>query len=341
MAMGESMSSDIALRGWQDRKGAMRTVIGLFEDTIDAQRALGALRKAEYQPDQISFIVRDARGEKDLDDDSPGAVARAVIASALETVGTWLQGLAELIVPDRGAFLVSGPLGAAVTAAQVHELPADATADDVQMLREAFTRFGFAHEEAGYLERRLVAGNMLIAVTFEDGHEQGEIQTVLSEYEAVHVVAAESEHWVSGPIPALLRASTTSSEIVADIAVPFLRLCTKSERHDACGSEVIDRNGEACGRVEELLANQMALDSGEDAPQVRYAVIGFGGILGLGRHLVALPIELINLNEQPARMNIDRDALQHAPEFDEDTPFSRSEERQLYTYFEISPYWSE
>jgi hypothetical protein len=334
------MSSDVALRDEQNREGAMRTVIGLFEDTIDAQRALGALRKADYQPDQISFIVRDEAGEKDMDDDGPGAVARAVIASALEAVGTWLQGLAELIVPNRGAFLVSGPLGAAVTAAQVHELPADTSPQEEQMLREAFIRFGFAAEEAGYLERRLVAGNMLIAVTYEDDSEQFAIQGILSGHEAVHIVAAESDSWVAGPLPELLRASSISSELVADISLPFLHVCADGG-HDACGAEVIDQNGEGSGEIEELLADQLTADAGDDAPQIRYAVIGYGGILGLGRHLVALPVELINLNEQPARMKIDRDALQQAPEFDEDTPFSRSEERQLYTHFEISPYWPE
>ena len=334
------MSSNVALRDGQNGQGAMRTVIGLFEDTIDAQRALGALRKAEYQPDQISFIVRDETGEKDLDEDGPGAVARAVIASALEAVGTWLQGLAELIVPNRGAFLVSGPLGAAVTAAQVHELPAETSPQEEQMLREAFIRFGFAEEEAGYLERRLVAGNMLIAVTYEDDREQFAIQSILSGHEAVHIVAAESERWISGPIPELLRASASSPALVADIALPFLRLCANGG-HDVCGADVVDQNGEECGKIEELLADHLAADSGGDTPQIRYAVIGYGGILGLGRHLAALPVELINLNEQPARMKIDRDALQQAPEFNEDTPLSRSEERQLYTYFEISPYWPE
>jgi hypothetical protein len=334
------MSSSVALRGEQNGEGAMRTVIGLFEDTIDAQRALGALRKAEYQPDQISFIVRDETGEQNLDEDGPGAVARAVIASALETVGTWLQGLAELIVPNRGAFLVSGPLGAAVTTAQVRELPAETTLQEEQMLREAFIRFGFADEEAGYLERRLVAGNMLIAVTYGDDSEQSAIQTMLSEYEAVHVVAAESDNWVAGPISELLRASSAPSALVADIALPFLRLCANGG-HDACGAEVADQNGEESGKIEELLADEPAADSGGDAPRIRYAVIGYGGILGLGRHLVALPVQLINLNEQPARMTIDRDALQQAPEFDEDTPFSRSEERQLFTHFDITPDWPE
>ncbi len=334
------MSSNVALRDEQNREGAMRTVIGLFEDTIDAQRALGALRKAEYQPDQISFIVRDEAGETDLDDDGPGAVARAVIASALEAVGTWLQGLAELIVPNRGAFLVSGPLGAAVTTAHIHELPADSSPQDEQMLREAFIRFGFAEEEAGYLERRLVAGNMLIAVTFGDDSEQSTIQQILSAHEAVHIVAAESDRWVSGPIPELLRASATPSAIVADIAVPFLRLCANSN-HEICGADVVDQSGEECGKIEELLADQVPANSGDAATQIRYAVIGFGGILGLGRHLVALPAELINLIEQPARMKIDRDVLQQAPEFDEDTPLSRSEERRLSTHFEISPYWPE
>jgi hypothetical protein len=322
----------------------MRTVAGLFEDTIDAQRALGALRKVGYQPDQISFIVRDESAESGEDDAGPGAVARAVIASALETVGSWLQGLAELIVPNRGAFLVSGPLGAAVTSAQITELspaarqePAAASGGDGRMLRDAFDRFGFSEDESGYLERRLVAGNMLVAVTFGGDDDQLSVQTVLAAHEAVHIVAAESEQWVTEPIPALLEASDDTPAFIADFSVPFRRLCDE-DGHNSCGSDVIDRYGEECGKIDELLANQSV---GDAEPLLRYAIIGFGGILGIGRRQVALPIELVDLTTQPAQLSIDQALLQGAPEFDRETPFSRSEERQVFTYFGLPVYWTD
>lgn len=341
------MASNAAPGSAHQHAEAMRTVAGLFEDTIDAQRALGALRKVGYQPEQVSFIVRDESAESDHDEAGPGAVARAVIASALETVGSWLQGLAELIVPERGAFLVSGPLGAAVTSAQITELspvsqqePVSSPPEDGRMLRDAFERFGFSDDEGSYLERRLVAGNMLIAVTFGGDEDQLAVQTVLAAHEAVHIVAAESEQWVTEPIPSLLQATDDTPAFVADFSVPFLHLCG-NKGHDACGSEVIDRDGEECGKIDDLLASASTGDAEGNAPVLRYAVISFGGILGIGRRKVALPIELIDLTVQPARLSVDEALLQRAPEFDPETPFSRSEERQVFLHFGLPVYWTD
>ena len=341
------MASNAAPDSDHQHAGAMRTVAGLFEDTIDAQRALGALRKEGYQPDQISFIVRDESAESSRDESGPGAVARAVIASALETVGSWLQGLAELIVPDRGAFLVSGPLGAAVTSAQITELspaarqkPAAPVDEDVRILRDAFDRFGFTEDEGTYLERRLVAGNMLIAVTFGGDDDQLAVQSILAAHEAVHIVAAETERWVTKPIPALLQAADDGPAFVADFSVPFRHLCDE-DGHDACGSEVIDRYGEECGKIDELLASQPVGNAEGEKPVLRYAVIGFGGILGIGRRQVALPIELIDLTTQPAKLSVDETLLQRAPEYDREMPFSRSEERQVFIHFGLPVYWND
>ena len=208
------------------------------------------------------------------------------------------------------------------------------------MLRDAFDRFGFSEDEGEYLERRLVAGNMLIAVTFCGDDEQLAVQTILAAHEAVHIVAAESEQWVTEPIPSLLQATDDTPAFVADFSVPFRHLCDE-DGHDACGSEVIDQNGEECGKIDELLANRPVGAVGGGEPILRYAVIGFGGILGIGRRQVALPIELIDLTTQPAQLSVDQTLVQRAPEYERATPFSRSEERQVFTHFGRPVYWTD
>jgi hypothetical protein len=81
------------------------TLVALFDDTIDAEQALAALRKAE-RTERVSLIVRSANGGEER---QTVELARTLVANALDAVGTWLSGLAALVVPERGEYLVAGP----------------------------------------------------------------------------------------------------------------------------------------------------------------------------------------------------------------------------------------
>src|SRR5690606_20259207 len=92
-------------------KGMVRyTVLGLFEDMIDAEHALLALRRADRPAEQVSVLVRDRAADQGYGSGGHSEVARAVVASALDTVSGWLLGLAALIVPEQGPLLVAGPI---------------------------------------------------------------------------------------------------------------------------------------------------------------------------------------------------------------------------------------
>jgi len=77
------------------------------------------------------------------------------------------------------------------------------------------------------------------------------------------------------------------------------------------GADVRNSQGEDLGEVEEL-----ALDSREGF--IRYAVLSFGGILGLGEKLFAIPIDAMNYNREEKRflLNVDKEKLKKAPGFD-------------------------
>src|ERR671910_3232998 len=87
----------------------LRTLVAIFDDTIDAEHVLTALRRSEHPADQISVVLRE---EGSGDSASRPILARAIASSALETVSGWLQGLASLILPDGASYLVAGPIGA-------------------------------------------------------------------------------------------------------------------------------------------------------------------------------------------------------------------------------------
>src|SRR5581483_5890036 len=144
------------------------TVAALFDDTMDAEHALAALRNEEAT-ERVSLIVRSAAG----DERQPVELARTLVANALDAVGAWLSGLAQLVVPDRGEYLVAGPLGAALVAAGApttgaagaERVSRGGSSPQPDLVRGVLTSFGFGGDEATYLERRLEAGAALIAVT--------------------------------------------------------------------------------------------------------------------------------------------------------------------------------
>ena len=68
-------------------------------------------------------------------------------------------------------------------------------------------------------------------------------------------------------------------------------------------------------------------------------VVGFGGLLGIGRRLAAVPVEHVTISADPATIGVTRDVLQDAPAFVDGAPFSRREEQVVCAYFGCTPYW--
>lgn len=336
-----------------------RTVVGLFEDHIDAEHALLALRKADRRPEQVSLIVRDQAGERDGEAGSRPAIARALVGTALEAVGDWLQGLASLVVPERGTFLVAGPLGAALAGPSPSPDQAQDTGFQAATsfglgpggLVRTLVDFGFSEDEATYLAHRMEAGSTLIAVTADDREQVQAIRHLFADQQAVHIGAAQTEDRVVEEVNALLAAPppvTQSGDIVvADSVAPLIHLCRDNGHRTSrpilvehCGAEVVDQEGAEVGVVDDILTEAQPTTPGRN-PEPRYVVLAFGGVFGIGRHHVALPAHLIDFKQQPARVSVDREILHHGPDYDTDTPLSRREERAICGYFGCTPYWAE
>ncbi len=72
-------------------------------------------------------------------------------------------------------------------------------------------------------------------------------------------------------------------------------------------------NGEDLGTIKDLMIN---LDSG----RVAYAVLSFGGVLGFGNKLFAVPFKALQLvpEEQCLKLDVDEQRLERAHGFDPD-----------------------
>lgn len=77
------------------------------------------------------------------------------------------------------------------------------------------------------------------------------------------------------------------------------------------GDSVVNAQGEDLGHVKDLMINP---DSGE----IEYAVLDFGGFLGMGDKFFAVPFRSFTVDRAKHRMvlNVDKERLKEAPGFD-------------------------
>lgn len=134
------------------------TILGLFDDPLEARRAMDDLRASGLNIDDISIISRAT--------ESGEAISSADDVSAGEgaTVGAvWggLVGLAALLIPGVGPFVALGALGAALTGV--------VTGAVVGGIAAALIDFGDIPEsEARAYEQQIHAGKTLVAVKVAD-----------------------------------------------------------------------------------------------------------------------------------------------------------------------------
>ena len=99
--------------------------------------------------------------------------------------------------------------------------------------------------------------------------------------------------------------------------------------------KVVNAAGDDLGKIEEFMID---LQDG----RVAYAVLSFGGFLGMGDKLFALPWQALKLrlHEHDFLLDIPRDVLERAEGFNRDRwPATREELSSTYTYYGYQPYW--
>ena len=105
------------------------------------------------------------------------------------------------------------------------------------------------------------------------------------------------------------------------------------------GNKVLNRAGEQLGNLKDLVID---VEEGH----VAYAVLSFGGLLGMGDKLFAIPWEALMLNPKDNTfiLDVDKEVLREAPGFDKDRwPDNAQYEAgwllDIYEYYGYSPYW--
>ena len=107
-----------------------------------------------------------------------------------------------------------------------------------------------------------------------------------------------------------------------------------SEKVD--GTAVYDRNGDRLGTVHHLMIDKFS-------GNVEYAVMSFGGFLGIGESYHPLPWSALTYDEDKEGfvVNLDKRTLENAPTLDPDEDFEWTPDygRRVDTYYGAPSYW--
>jgi sporulation protein YlmC with PRC-barrel domain len=104
------------------------------------------------------------------------------------------------------------------------------------------------------------------------------------------------------------------------------------------GDKVVNRQKEDLGTIEHLMID---LQNG----RVAYAVLSFGGFLGMGDKLFAIPWSALTVDtvERQFILAVDKKLLEQAPGFDKDhwpNMADRSWGAEVSNYYGAKPYWT-
>ena len=98
------------------------------------------------------------------------------------------------------------------------------------------------------------------------------------------------------------------------------------------GTAVYNRDGERLGTISNFMV-------GKRDGQVRYAVLSFGGLFGMGEKFYPLPWDTLTYDTDKGGyvVDLDKDKLQNAPSFErgQDPTYDRDEGEQVYTYYGV------
>jgi sporulation protein YlmC with PRC-barrel domain len=103
------------------------------------------------------------------------------------------------------------------------------------------------------------------------------------------------------------------------------------------GTPVYRSNGDKIGRIENVMIDKRS-------GRVAYAVMSFGGFLGLGEDHYPIPWSLLTYNEKLGgyEVNLSEEQLKGAPRYSEDDGWdwqNYDSGRLVYDYYGQAPYW--
>lgn len=103
---------------------------------------------------------------------------------------------------------------------------------------------------------------------------------------------------------------------------------------DVTGTTVYGMDGNKIGSIDHLMIDKVS-------GRVGYAVMDFGGFLGMGQSHRPIPWNKLTYSKDKGGYTTDltKEKLENAPKHDDNWQSNRAWETQTYTYYGTDPYW--
>lgn len=171
----------------------MKTVIGIFDNKEDADHGLDELRDAGYNPKDISILMKN-RDNMVENVSSPGtrvgegAATGATTGAVLGGLAGLLIGIGAISIPGIGAFLIGGPIAAAlgITGAAATTAEGAMTGALAGGILGGLTGLGIPRDQAEVYERRVNEGAILVMVPLRRD-DQDDVTDILEDNDATDV----------------------------------------------------------------------------------------------------------------------------------------------------------
>jgi hypothetical protein len=102
------------------------------------------------------------------------------------------------------------------------------------------------------------------------------------------------------------------------------------------GTAVYGSDGDRIGSITRIMIDKIS-------GKVAYAVMSFGGFLGMGADYYPVPWSALDYDTSLGgyRVNFTNDQLQNAPKYSTSTDWNwnRENDRRVYEYYKARPYW--
>ncbi len=129
------------------------------------------------------------------------------------------------------------------------------------------------------------------------------------------------------PEPMPLRADSNASVRVTQTQVTYQTSPALLSVREALNFEVIDRNAKSIGRMDDFIVDDQEW-------MIRYMVLDTGNIL-TGKKVLVSPIWLneIDFDQKKVYLDLAKETIEEAPEFDPGQPINRKYEEVLYDFY--------
>lgn len=103
------------------------------------------------------------------------------------------------------------------------------------------------------------------------------------------------------------------------------------------GTTVYNTSGDKLGTIETVMIDKRS-------GKVAYAVMSFGGFLGIGEEYHPLPWDMLkyDTSQEGYRVNLDKSTLENAPTVRRDEKVDWADEtwgRRVHDHYGVTPYW--